>query len=123
MKSIKFIAPAILAGIMSFVMYSCSKSDPYTPPGGGGDTSTYRVNILSTQFDPATLNMLVGGKITWTNMDTEVHSIVTDNATSINSGDIAPGASFTLTPTVNGTYPYHCGKHPGVQGIFNAVSK
>ncbi len=122
MKSIKFIAPAILAGIMSLVMYSCSKSDVYTP-SGGGDDNTYKVNILATQFDPANTTMLVGGKVIWTNTDAQVHSIVSDDGISFNSGNISTGGTFNFTPTVNGTYAYHCGVHPTVTGNLYVVNK
>jgi len=120
MKSIKFIAPAMLVGIMSVVMLSCSKSDP-TPPGNGDNT--YKVNILATQFDPANTTMLVGGTVSWPNIDTQDHSIVSDDGTSFNSGTIPAGAVFSFTPTVNGTYAYHCGIHPTVTGNLYVVSK
>ena len=119
MKHIKFL-PAIFAGIMCIAIFSCSKSDVDTPPGSVGD---HKVNILATQFDPATMTMLPGAKITWTNMDTDLHSIVSDDAVSFNSGSIPAGASFSFTPTVNGTYPYHCGLHPGVQGTLHVVTR
>jgi plastocyanin len=119
MKRIKFILPAVLAGIMCVGISSCSKSDVDTPPAD----SDYKVNILAAQFDPATMTMLPGGKITWTNLDTDVHSIVSDDATSFNSGNIGAGGSFSFTPTVNGTYLYHCGVHPGVQGTLHVVTR
>ncbi len=119
MKRIKFILPGILAGVMCIAIFSCNKSD--VTPVSGGDI--YKVNILATQFDPSTMTMLPGAKITWTNMHTELHSIVSDDATSFNSGNIAAGASFSFTPTVTGTYPYHCGLHPAVRGTLNVVNR
>jgi plastocyanin len=119
MKRIKFILPAILAGIICVMISSCSKSDVDNPPAA----DLYKVNILATQFDPATMTMLPGARITWTNMDAQVHSIVSDDATSFNSGNIPAGGSFSFTPTVTGTYTYHCGQHPGVQGTLNVVTR
>jgi plastocyanin len=117
-RSTTFI-PALFIGIMSVMMFSCSKSDVDNPPA----QDLYKVNILATQFDPATITMLPGEKITWTNTDGQVHSIVSDDATSFNSGDISAGGSFNFTPTVTGTYPYHCGQHPGVQGTLNVFTR
>jgi hypothetical protein len=71
MKIIKFFVPVLFAGIMSVMMFSCSKSDAYMAPGGGDTSNVYKVNILATQFDPATTTMQVGYKITWTNMDSQ----------------------------------------------------
>lgn len=103
-------------------MFSCSKSDVYNPPANN-DTAAYKVNILANQFSPSAINMLPGAKITWTNADTETHSIVSDDATSFNSGNIAPGGSFSFTPSATGTYAYHCGVHPGVQGTIYVVTR
>src|ERR1700712_4243720 len=114
MKTIKFIIPAIFGTIMLFMIFSCSKSDSYMAPPAGDTSSVQKVNIQATQFNPATVTITVGATITWTNTDTDVHSIVTDDGTSFNSGNIAPGASVSFTPATNGTYNYHCGVHPTV---------
>lgn len=122
MKSIKLIAPVVL-GIMSVALYSCSKSNDYTPPAIGDSSSVHKVNIQATQFNPANVTMVLGSTITWTNVDTDVHSIVSDDGTSYNSGNIAAGASVSLTPGANGTYNYHCGIHPTVTGVFYVVTR
>jgi plastocyanin len=62
-------------------------------------------------------------KVTWTNNDTEVHSIVSDDGISFNSGNMPAGSSFSFTPTATGTFAYHCGVHPGVQGSLYVVNK
>lgn len=110
----------MIACLMSFVLFSCGKSDNYTTPA---EADVYKVNILATQFDPATTTMQVGYKIRWTNTDAVSHSIVSDDGTSFNSGSIPPGSSFTFTPATTGTFAYHCGDHPAVTGIVYVVAK
>lgn len=122
MKSLKFIAPALLAGFMSFAMFSCSKSNDYEAPVVT-DTTGHKINIRATQFDPNTLTSLPGIKITWTNVDTIVHSVVSDDGTSFNSGNISAGGTYTFTTSALGTIDYHCGIHPTVKGIIYVVNR
>lgn len=121
MKRLQFITAILFIGIICVAVFGCSKSDTYnnsTDPG-----TLYKVSILSTQFDPASITMLVNYKLTWTNMDTDAHSIVSDDGLSFNSGPIPAGAAFSFTPSVTGTFAYHCGIHPAVQGTVNVVNK
>lgn len=123
MKHIKFIVAALVLGILSFTMHSCSKSDGYNSAVTIDTTSDYKVIIQASQFSPASLTMLIGTKVTWTNMDTDTHSVVSDDATSFSSGNISTGASFSFIPAVPGTYAYHCGIHPTVKGIIYVVNR
>ena len=118
MKSLKLIAPAIFVCIISFMMFSCSKSDANNP---SGNNNIYKVNIQANLFDPANLTMLAGSKVTWTNMDNQVHSLIADDGISFSSGSINPGGTYSFTPAATGTYAYHCGIHPTVQGIIYVV--
>ena len=119
MKSIKFITPVLLAGFISVMMFSCSKSDYVAPV----DTTTQKIDIQATQCAPNPLTMYLGSKITWTNTDTDVHSIVSDDATSFNSGNITAGGTYSFTPLTNSTYAYHCGIHPAVKGVIYVVTR
>ena len=123
MKQIKFILPALVLGMLSFTMHSCSKSNGYNSAVTIDTTSNHKVSIQSSQFSPASLTMLIGTKVTWTNMDADTHSVVSDDATSFSSGNISTGASFSFTPAAVGTYAYHCGIHPAVKGIIYVVNR
>lgn len=124
MKTLKFITLAILAGITCVTIYSCGKSDVYKAPDNPVDTSSvYKVNVTATQFDPSGLTMLVGSKVTWTNMDTSMHSVVSDDGTSFNSGNLSAGSAFSFTPATTGMYNYHCGVHPAVKGVLYVVTR
>lgn len=123
MKQIKFILPALALGMLFLTMHSCSKSDGYTPAATVDTTSDHKVSIQASQFSPASLTMLIGTKVTWTNMDADTHSIVSDDATSFNSGNITTAATFSFTPPALGTYAYHCGIHPAVKGIIYVVNR
>jgi plastocyanin len=47
-----------------------------------------------------------------------VHSIKTNDSTTIRSNDLAPGTSFTFKKDTTGVFNYHCSQHPTVQGTF-----
>ena len=122
MKIIKFILPLIIASLLIDGMYSCKKSDGYNPVVAD-TTSDHKITIQATQFSPSSLTMLMGTKVTWTNADADIHSVVSDDAVSFNSGNINPGATFSFTPSATGTYAYHCGIHPAVKGILYVVNR
>jgi plastocyanin len=45
-----------------------------------------------------------------------VHSIVSDNGAFAPSGALSGNATYSVTLTATGNYPYHCGIHPGMVG-------
>ena len=121
MKNLHSIALVMVTICMSAFISSCSKSDAYTPPAD--DSGTYKISIQATQFNPATLTMLPGAKVTWTNTDSQPHSVVSDDGVSFNSGTLNTGESLSFTPSVTGTYGYHCGIHPTVTGTVNVATR
>ncbi len=76
-------------------------------------------------FDPNTVNVSVGGTVTWTNADTASHTAtyfdgnMSDSSvgTVWDSGLIKAGSTYTtLAFTKAGTYPYFCQVHPWMTG-------
>ena len=105
------------AGIIAFVIsinISCSKSGGSgydTPPPSPVGTSANKVNIYGMAFNPATLTVKAGTKITWTNSDGYNHTVTSDDGTTFNSGNVAASGVFTFTPSAAGTITYHCNIH------------
>jgi plastocyanin len=66
-------------------------------------------------YAPDDLNVAVGTTVTWTNVDSVVHTSTSD-ATGWNSGAIDPGGRFSVAFQTAGTFPYHCTIHPGMVG-------
>src|SRR6476469_1086669 len=98
-KSFFFIGGLV---VVIFLIVSCykSKSSYNSTPG------TSKITITSSAYSPASLNVVSGSTVTWTNTDNTIHTVTTEDGT-INSGDIAPGASFSKTFMATGTYNYH----------------
>ena len=74
-----------------------------------------KIDISGFAFNPATVTIKVGEKVTWTNQDSAVHTVVADD-NSWTSDSLEQGASFSHTFTTAGTFTYKCGVDPSMQG-------
>jgi plastocyanin len=81
------------------------------------------VNIHDHTFDPSALNVATGTTVTWTNNDTEAHTVTADNGL-FDSGVIEPGQSYSTWLGGSGTVSYHCEIHPDMKGsvVVSAAS-
>lgn len=80
----------------------------------------------SKAFSPNPINVKVGGTVTWTNKDSQAHTVVSGTGgTDPNKGKvfdsglttlIQPGKTFSHTFTTAGTIPYFCQIHPAMVG-------
>jgi len=77
-------------------------------------------------FSPNPINAKSGDTVTWTNKDSQAHTVVSGTgSTDPNKGKtfdsglttlIQPGKSFSHTFTTKGTIPYFCEIHPTMVG-------
>jgi plastocyanin len=112
MKARFFLSISALV-VATFLIVSCykSKSSYNSTPG------TSKITITSSAYSPASLNVVSGSTVTWTNTDNTIHTVTTEDGT-INSGDIAPGASFSKTFMATGTYNYHDAHNTTMMGVL-----
>lgn len=98
---------------------STSTTTPSSPSPGAGGTPVAIVSgasiMTTTAYAPNPITVGIGGSVTWTNNDNTSHTATANDATW-NSGNIAPGASFTRSFPTAGSFPYHCTIHPGMVG-------
>ena len=88
------------------------------PPGTTSSSVTIPVGaeaLRNRAFMPDELDVAAGTTVTWVNTDSTTHTS-TSNASGWNSGNIAPGSSFSLAFQNAGTFQYHCAIHPGMVG-------
>ena len=106
---------------------SSTPTSPSTPPAGGGGTqATVTITItgqggkLAFSPNPATVNP--GQLVVFKNNDTTtMHHVVLDDG-SVQTADIAPGAtSAPVAMGTSGSKSYHCAIHPGMVGGFNGT--
>lgn len=73
-------------------------------------------------YAPDSITVVIGvnNTVVWNNNDTVAHTVTTSStpsgASAINSGEMLPGATFTYTFTVAGTYQYICVYHSWMSG-------
>lgn len=80
--------------------------------------ATSSVAISDFTFNPGTVTVKTGTKVTWTNQDSVVHSVIADtpSSTAPSSSNLRKGDSYSFTFTQAGTYHYHCAQHPYMKG-------
>jgi plastocyanin len=79
----------------------------------GGAAKTATVEMKEFLFQPASVEIAVGGTVTWTNADPATHTV---KGQGWGSGDLAQGATFSNTFATAGTFAYSCGIHPSMTG-------
>jgi plastocyanin len=95
--------------VLCLLSFGCSKNSGYS--NGNTASSNPNVSIANMAFSATTLKISAGTTVKWTNNDGITHTVTADNG-SFNSGNIAPGASFTKQFTTKGTFAYHSSIHP-----------
>lgn len=86
----------------------------YAPPASNNEGVT--VDIKNFSFNPSTLTVKTGTKVTWTNNDGAPHTIVSDSNNLFSSPTLFSGQSFSFIFTNSGGTNYHCGIHPTMKG-------
>ena len=78
--------------------------------------------VSKSVYTPAMLNIQLGDTVTWTNIDSEVHTVSSANVTSDGGvyfhETLLPGETYSVTFDTPGTYFYSCMiKFHGMTGI------
>jgi plastocyanin len=110
--------------------YSPAPTAPSTSTGSGGSGSTgstanVTVNIVGSAgaaaFSPNPASAAAGQTVGFKNNDSTVHHLVADNG-SWDAGDIAPGATKTVSVTSAAAVNFHCTIHPTMVGSINGAT-
>ncbi|MFF2142952.1 cupredoxin domain-containing protein [Kitasatospora sp. NPDC058190] len=75
-----------------------------------------QVTIANYAFAPSTLTVSTGTTVTWTNNDSDAHTVTSTGSGPLNSAPLNQGASYSYTFTTPGTYAYICSIHPFMHG-------
>ena len=108
--------PAVLAIVTLMARRTAVASQPVV---------TIKMLDVPAAFEPGTVTIKVGDTVEWRNVGNEVHHATTDPSMAINCGDVGspagaepfdsgflnPGATFSHTFKVAGTYRYACAVH------------
>jgi len=74
-----------------------------------------KIIVKDFMFNPTPLTVKAGSTVTWTNMDDEPHTVVSD-AGVFKSGGMDTNESFSFKFDKPGTYHFTCSIHPRMVG-------
>ena len=77
-----------------------------------------RIEIKDFAFNPQTITVKSGEKVTWINRDEEPHTIVSVGKQFKKSTALDTDQEFTITVGAPGTYNYFCSVHPKMTGTI-----
>jgi plastocyanin len=90
------------------------------PAVGQQPQSGAQVVLSNTSFQPAQITVPAGTTVTWINRDPVAHTVTAGTRGNpsglFDSGQIAPGGTFSFTFDQAGTYNYFCAVHNGMDG-------
>ena len=100
---------------------------PVAPPPapGGGAPSIVTITITGVRgqqsFSPNPASCAAGQMVVFRNADVVSHRVILDDR-SLDTGDIAPGASTAPLPLGAVSKSYHCSIHPNMVGSLNTAT-
>jgi plastocyanin len=86
-------------------------------PIAAGAADTARVVVKEFMFEPMSLKVGAGTKVTWANLDDEPHTVVSDTGV-FRSGAMDTGDTYSFTFDKPGTYHFTCSIHPRMVGTI-----
>ena len=77
-----------------------------------------QIVIKDFHFNPQTITVKSGEKVTWINRDEEPHTVVSGERQFKKSSPLDTDQEFTITVGAPGTYTYFCSVHPKMTGTI-----
>jgi len=84
----------------------------------GDSAKQNKIEIKDFAFNPKTLTVKSGEKVTWINRDEEPHTVVSVEKQFKKSTALDTDQEFTITAGAPGTYTYFCSVHPKMTGTI-----
>ena len=107
------IATTACAALFAGWLTGCSgsaASNPADPPTAPAER---QITIDNFSFDPRTLTIPPGTKVTWLNRDDVPHTVTSsDSPPKFKSPPLDTDEKYTQVYSVTGTYRYFCALHP-----------
>jgi plastocyanin len=109
---IKIAIAALLSG------FSLSALAGELKDTGSSNAGQNKIEIKDFAFNPQTITVKSGEKITWINRDEEPHTVVSVEKQFKKSSALDTDQEFTITAGAPGTYTYYCSVHPKMTGTI-----
>jgi plastocyanin len=109
------ISKITIAALLSGFSLSLAGEMKDTGSSGAGQN---KIEIKDFAFNPQTIRVKSGEKITWINRDEEPHTIVSVEKQFKKSSALDTDQEFTIVAGAPGTYSYYCSVHPKMTGTI-----
>jgi plastocyanin len=109
MRGIRLVAAVAIAVAAAVVGVRPASADDATVSITGTAVFTY---------SPSSRSIDVGDRVTWTNNTSATHTVTSDGAGPLDSGDISPSGTYSHTFQKAGTFAYHCQIHSNMHGTI-----
>jgi len=109
-----FIRSRLLMAATALIMLV--GATPWNPSTAQATDST-KVVVKDFMFSPTTSTVKAGSTVTWTNLDDEPHTVLSD-AGLFKSGAMDTNESFSFKFDRPGTYHFTCSIHPRMVGTI-----
>jgi len=108
---------ALLCGITVLTLPLVARANEIKDAGdeAGGKA---QIEIKDFHFNPQTLTVKSGEKITWVNRDEEPHTVVSVEKQFKKSPPLDTDQEFAIIAGEPGTYTYFCSVHPKMTGTI-----
>jgi plastocyanin len=83
-----------------------------------GNAKENKIEIKDFAFNPQTITVKSGEKITWINRDGEPHTVVSVGKKFQRSSGLDTDQEFSIIAGAPGTYEYFCSVHPKMTGTI-----
>lgn len=119
-------APQLIVAAAGAVLFVASivgllRGDAASDESGGSNAAS-AVDIIDFTFEPAEFTAAVGETVMWTNRDSATHTVTSEGAGPMDSGDVDEGGMYQVTFDQAGTYDYICTIHPFMHGTVEVTN-
>jgi plastocyanin len=108
---------AVILGAIFLTLAGISAAGPAKDSSSAGGSES-RIEIKDFSFNPQTITVKSGERITWVNKDEEPHTVVSVQKQFKKSSALDTDQEFTVTAGAPGTYTYFCSVHPKMTGTI-----
>jgi len=111
----RYMLFAMVALVGTIMTAGCTSYSNPSPRSASPVASTAAENIVTLKnhaYNPSTLTIKKGARVTWRNDEVDVIHTVTSDTGVFDSGNLTPGSTFTYQFNSSGTFPYHCALEP-----------
>ena len=110
------ISKIVIAALLSGFSLSASTGEMKDTSANG--IGQNKIEIKDFAFNPQTITVKSGEKITWINRDEEPHTVVSVGKKFQRSSGLDTDQEFSIIAGAPGTYEYFCSVHPKMTGTI-----